>query len=275
MVVQARFQAQKRRRVYARRRWLMTSSWSKPRVARSRSRTRARSISRTGRDQARPGPLLPGGRRAAAARHGRPTGAAAALSQRGERIVVLSEAGPRPRPDWLETTIVSTPNGTTSRARWSPPISPTSCGRSTSAASASTCGPQASDPDHADELRIDLDPTPGVGSRWCRRRRARSARSSTSLASSASPRRPATAASTCTSRLQPRWTPTRCVPRPWRSRASSNAAVPTSSRLHGGRRSAAARLRRLQPERSAQDHVRRLVGAGPPRCAGLDPVRVG
>ena len=46
---------------------------------------------------------------------------------------------PDSRPDWLETTIVSTPNGTTSRP-WSPPTWPTSSGPSTWPASAFTCG---------------------------------------------------------------------------------------------------------------------------------------
>ena len=35
---------------------------------------------------------------------------------------------PKDAPDWLETSVVSTPNGTTSQ-RWSPPTSPTSSGR--------------------------------------------------------------------------------------------------------------------------------------------------
>src|SRR6266567_1525665 len=45
---------------------------------------------------------------------------------------------PKNVPDWLQTTTVSTPNGTTSQAL------------------------VAADVDHADELRIDLDPSPGT-----------------------------------------------------------------------------------------------------------------
>ena len=45
---------------------------------------------------------------------------------------------PASRPPWLQTADVSTPNGTISNAL------------------------VAADPDHTDELRIDLDPTPGV-----------------------------------------------------------------------------------------------------------------
>ncbi len=44
------------------------------------------------------------------------------------------------------------------------PTSPTFCGRSTWAASGCTCGRiEPTIPTHADELRIDLDPQPGVG----------------------------------------------------------------------------------------------------------------
>jgi DNA ligase D len=69
---------------------------------------------------------------------------------------------PDSRPDWLETTIVSTPNGTTSRA-----LVVADLGHVLWAVNMGCLGfhvwpSRAADPDHADELRIDLDPTPGV-----------------------------------------------------------------------------------------------------------------
>ena len=56
-----------------------------------------RCSSRAGRDQARPGPLLPGGRGAADARARRPAGADGALPGRRRRVVVLPEAGAQER----------------------------------------------------------------------------------------------------------------------------------------------------------------------------------
>ena len=64
---------------------------------------------------------------------------------------------------------------------------------------------RADDPEHADELRLDLDPQPGTGFAEARRPRGSSRRCSTSSASPASPRPPATAACTSTCGSQPRW----------------------------------------------------------------------
>src|SRR5580704_14957436 len=60
---------------------------------------------------------------------------------------------PENRPDWLETTVVSTPNGTTSQALVAVNLG---------CLGFHVWPNQANDPEHADELRIDLDPTPGV-----------------------------------------------------------------------------------------------------------------
>ena len=89
-------------------------------------------------------------------------------------------------------------------------------------------------------------------------------------------RRPATAASTCTCGSRPRWIPIEV--RRGRGRRGARARAPPSRRDHrrvveGGARRAD--LRRLQPERAAQDGVRRVVGAGPARRAGVDAVRLG
>src|SRR6266702_145893 len=69
---------------------------------------------------------------------------------------------PKNVPDWLQTTTVSTPNGTTSQALVAADLDhvlwAVSLGRL-----GFPVGPDlADDPDHSDELRIDLDPTPGT-----------------------------------------------------------------------------------------------------------------
>jgi DNA ligase D len=70
---------------------------------------------------------------------------------------------PDSAPEWLETTIVSTPNGTTSRA-----LVLADMAHVVWAANLACLGfhvwPNLRDaPDVADELRLDLDPQPGVG----------------------------------------------------------------------------------------------------------------
>jgi DNA ligase D len=65
-------------------------------------------------------------------------------------------------PDWLETTIVSTPNGTTSRALVAADLAHVLWAVNLACLGFHVWPAKASDPEHADELRIDLDPTPGV-----------------------------------------------------------------------------------------------------------------
>ena len=69
---------------------------------------------------------------------------------------------PETRPDWLETTIVSTPNGTTSRALVAADLAHVLWAVNLACLGFHVWPTKASDLDHADELRIDLDPTPGV-----------------------------------------------------------------------------------------------------------------
>ncbi|MGH9223483.1 MAG: non-homologous end-joining DNA ligase [Acidimicrobiales bacterium] len=65
-------------------------------------------------------------------------------------------------PDWLETTIVSTPNGTTSRALVIADLAHVLWAVNMACLGFHVWPSKAADPEHADELRIDLDPTPGV-----------------------------------------------------------------------------------------------------------------
>ncbi len=65
-------------------------------------------------------------------------------------------------PDWLTTTIVSTPNGTQSRALVIADLAHVAWAVNLGCLGFHVWPARASDPDHADELRIDLDPTPGT-----------------------------------------------------------------------------------------------------------------
>jgi DNA ligase D-like protein (predicted polymerase) len=69
---------------------------------------------------------------------------------------------PENKPDWLETTIVSTPNGTTSQALVIADLAHVVWAVNLACLGFHVWPSKASDPEHADELRIDLDPTPGV-----------------------------------------------------------------------------------------------------------------
>lgn len=69
---------------------------------------------------------------------------------------------PDTRPDWLQTTVVSTPNGTTSRALVAADLAHVLWAVNMACLGFHVWPARASDPEHADELRIDLDPTPGV-----------------------------------------------------------------------------------------------------------------
>ena len=69
---------------------------------------------------------------------------------------------PKNAPEWLETTTVSTPNGTTSQALVAADLDHVLWAVNLGCLGFHVWPYLAADPDHADELRIDLDPTPGV-----------------------------------------------------------------------------------------------------------------
>ncbi len=69
---------------------------------------------------------------------------------------------PESHPVWLETAIVSTPNGTTSEALVIADLAHVLWAVNLACLGFHVWPNRAADPDHADELRIDLDPTPGV-----------------------------------------------------------------------------------------------------------------
>jgi DNA ligase D len=69
---------------------------------------------------------------------------------------------PELRPEWLQTAVVSTPNGTTSDALVAADLAHVIWAVNLGCIGFHVWPSHADDPEHADELRIDLDPSPGV-----------------------------------------------------------------------------------------------------------------
>jgi DNA ligase D len=69
---------------------------------------------------------------------------------------------PKDAPDWLQTSVVSTPNGTTSRALVVADLAHIVWAVNLGCLGFHVWPNLAADDEHADELRIDLDPQPGV-----------------------------------------------------------------------------------------------------------------
>jgi DNA ligase D len=69
---------------------------------------------------------------------------------------------PDSAPEWLETTIVSTPNGTTSRAIVMADLAHVLWAANQNCLGFHPWPYRAATPERSDELRIDLDPSPGV-----------------------------------------------------------------------------------------------------------------
>jgi DNA ligase D len=69
---------------------------------------------------------------------------------------------PNGAPDWLQTTVVTTPNGTTSNALVVADVAHVLWAVNLGCLGLHLWPYRADDPDHADELRIDLDPQPGT-----------------------------------------------------------------------------------------------------------------
>src|SRR4051794_38690557 len=66
-------------------------------------------------------------------------------------------------PQWLQTTIVQTVNGTPSRALVAADVAHVAWAVNLACLGFHVWPSRAADPDHADELRLDLDPQPGTG----------------------------------------------------------------------------------------------------------------
>src|SRR6266567_3444877 len=69
---------------------------------------------------------------------------------------------PESRPEWLQTAVVSTPNGTTSDALVAADLAHVIWAVNLGCIGFHVWPSRADDQEHANELRIDLDPSPGV-----------------------------------------------------------------------------------------------------------------
>src|SRR5436189_1348839 len=69
---------------------------------------------------------------------------------------------PKNAPDWLQTTTVQTPNGTPSEALVAADVAHIVWAVNLGCIGLHVWPYLAADPEHADQLRIDLDPSPGV-----------------------------------------------------------------------------------------------------------------
>jgi DNA ligase D len=69
---------------------------------------------------------------------------------------------PKNKPDWLQTTVVATPNGTTSEALVAADLDHVLWAVNLGCLGFHVWPYLAGDPDHTDELRMDLDPSPGT-----------------------------------------------------------------------------------------------------------------
>jgi DNA ligase D len=70
---------------------------------------------------------------------------------------------PESAPDWLQTTTVETVNGTPSRALVAADVAHVAWAVNLACLGFHVWPHRADDPEHADELRLDLDPQPGTG----------------------------------------------------------------------------------------------------------------
>src|SRR3982751_6138033 len=69
---------------------------------------------------------------------------------------------PKDPPEWLQSTVVSTPNGTTSDALIAADLAHVVWAVNLGCIGFHVWPNLAADPDHADQLRLDLDPQPGT-----------------------------------------------------------------------------------------------------------------
>ena len=183
---------------------------------------------------------------------------------------------PDSAPKWLETTIVSTPNGTESRALVAADVAHIAWAVNMGVLGFHVWPYLADDPAHTDELRLDLDPQPGTDFTHIREAARELRALLDELGVVGYPKTTGNRGLHVYVRLEPRWDSYRGAFRCGGDRARARAAPARRHHgavVEGGPRGA--RVHRLQPERAAQDGVRRVVRAGAARRAGLDPARVG
>jgi DNA ligase D-like protein (predicted polymerase) len=178
---------------------------------------------------------------------------------------------PKSAPSWLTTTVVETPNGTTSDALVAADLAHLLWAVNQGCLGFHVWPTRATTPEVADELRIDLDPSPGVGFEQLQQAAALVHAFFEELAIEAWVKTSGSRGLHVYVGLQPRWDS-------YEVRAAAVALARELERRHpdlveGGARQP--RLRRLQPERAPQDRLRRVVRTTPRRRAGVHPDRLG
>jgi DNA ligase D len=113
---------------------------------------------------------------------------------------------PEARPEWLETVVVSTPNGTTSRALVAADLAHVLWAVNLGCIGFHVWPSRASDLEHADELRMDLDPSPGVTLAMVREAAVEVRSLLGELGVSALPKTTGSRGIHVYARLEPRWT---------------------------------------------------------------------
>ena len=175
---------------------------------------------------------------------------------------------PKNAPDWLQTTTVQTPNGTPSQALVAADVAHIVWAVNLGCIGLHVWPYLAADPDHTDELRIDLDPSPGVDLAMVKEAATETRALLDELGIEGHPKTTGRNGIHVYVRLRPRAGLVRGArggggPGP---RAGAPPSRPDHRRLvEGG--AGRARVRRLQPERAAQDRDRRLDGAAAARRA--------
>ena len=112
---------------------------------------------------------------------------------------------PKNAPDWLQTTTVSTPNGTTSQALVAADLDHVLWAVNLGCLGFHVWPYLASEPEHTDELRIDLDPVPGLDFGHIRRAARELRTLLDELAISSYPKTTGNRGLHVYVRLQPRW----------------------------------------------------------------------
>ncbi len=146
---------------------------------------------------------------------------------------------PKSAPDWLETTIVSTPNGTTSRALVAADLAHILWAVNIGCLGFHPWPYRADDPEHTDELRLDLDPQPGTDFTDVRVAASKLHELLDELGVVGYPKTTGNRGLHVYVRLEPRWDSYQVRSAAVALAASSSGATRTSSPPRGGRRSAA------------------------------------
>ena len=232
-------------------------------------------VSAGGRHEAGSRALLHRGRRWRAARFRRAAERAGAVPERHRGRVLLPEARAASRPPWVEVVSLSFPSGRTAEEVVPRDAAALAWMANLACLELHPHPVRAEDLDHPDELRVDLDPVPGVT--WDDIRKVARVVQAT-LADFGLVGWPKTSGSRGMHvyvRIEPKWTFSRSAARRARVRARGRAACarPGDEQVVEG--GAPRRLPRLQPERERPDDRRRLFGPADARRPSVGAARVG